>query len=371
MNDASATLAANRYGVRPDTIHSLYGSSPAEQIVNFFQSKGLSRAAAAGIAGNTKQESSDNPNAPGGGLIQGQGGRTSHGSLQQQLEGVWGELTGPERGTLGALKAAKTPSEAARIFSQRFERPGIPMLGNRERYANEAYGANPPHSQSQGVGRTPPIPGTPPTQTTEVNLPALQKAQSAARIGKLFSPSERKENPLFSSGILSQKAPNPAEFLQTRTTPGTPGTPTPQAPQPTAPQAAGAGKLGGFLGASAPLQIKRIDEGQDIQTRPGEALLAPGDGQVIAVKADPSGFGPSYPVVKITTGPLAGTSWYLGHTDTALRQGDSFKAGQPIAHTSRTGHNAPPGWAELGFANTLGQGNKGQGAATQRYLRGR
>lgn len=94
---------------------------------------------AAGIVGNTQQESSNNPNAAGGGLIQGQGGRTSSGSLQQQLHGIDAELNGPERHTLAALRTARTPQQAALIFSQRFERPGEPRNDLRTKYALEAF----------------------------------------------------------------------------------------------------------------------------------------------------------------------------------------------------------------------------------------
>lgn len=94
---------------------------------------------AAGIVGNTTQESSNNPNAPGGGLIQGQGGRTSSGTLEQQLHGIDAELRGPERHTLQALKGARTPQQAALIFSKMFERPGIPMNEKRQQYALEAF----------------------------------------------------------------------------------------------------------------------------------------------------------------------------------------------------------------------------------------
>jgi len=94
---------------------------------------------AAGIVGNTQQESSNNPNAAGGGLIQGQGGRTSSGSLQQQLHGIDAELNGPERHTLAALRTARTPQQAALIFSQRFERPGEPRNDLRTKYAVEAF----------------------------------------------------------------------------------------------------------------------------------------------------------------------------------------------------------------------------------------
>lgn len=108
------------------------------RIWDYFRRRGYSPAAVAGILGNTQQESSNNPNAAGGGLIQGQSGRTSSGSLQQQLQGIDAELRGPERATAQALKRATTPQQAALIFSKRFERPGIPMNEKRQQYAAEA-----------------------------------------------------------------------------------------------------------------------------------------------------------------------------------------------------------------------------------------
>lgn len=201
------------------------------------------------------------------------------------------------------------------------------------------------------------VPGTP--ASSELDVAALRKAQTDTALAKLLSPGER---PSF----LSTKEPNPSEYV--KSVPGTPARTVAQPPPQGEPQRGGT-KLGGFLSASAPLQYNRLDEGQDVQTRPGEALLAPGDGVVIAVKVDPSGFGPDYPVVKFTSGPMAGKSVYLGHTDTALQAGAKFRAGQTIAHTSKTGHNAPPGWAEIGEGQTLGEGNKGQGARIAPYLR--
>jgi hypothetical protein len=114
-------------------------SSVEVQSLAYFISKGLTPAQAAGIVGNFKQESGLNPQAAGGGLDQGQGSRFHGGTLQQQLDGIWSELVGSERNTLAALKRASSPEEAARIFSNLFERPGIPALSNRERYAREAY----------------------------------------------------------------------------------------------------------------------------------------------------------------------------------------------------------------------------------------
>lgn len=121
------------------------GSSPsgsvapsAKSIREFFEGKGLSNAQAAGIVGNFSQESALNPNAPGGGLDQGQGSRAHGGPLLSQLEAIWAELMGPERGSLAALRHTRTPEQAARVFSQRFERPEIPNLPAREKYAREA-----------------------------------------------------------------------------------------------------------------------------------------------------------------------------------------------------------------------------------------
>jgi TP901 family phage tail tape measure protein len=129
-------------------------------IMGLLMAHGLTAAQAAGVVGNLQQESSLNPNAPGGGLDQGQGSRAHGGTVAQQIEAIWKELEGSEHATLVALKAAKSPAEAARIFSEKFERPGKPMLGNRERYADEAYKAHPqahhshrPHEQAtSGTG---------------------------------------------------------------------------------------------------------------------------------------------------------------------------------------------------------------------------
>jgi murein DD-endopeptidase MepM/ murein hydrolase activator NlpD len=225
-------------------------------------------------------------------------------------------------------------------------------------------GHNPNATFKESIPRGSAIAGALARQISELDQPAFQKAKTSAAIGKLFSAGERRENPLFSSGLLGTKAPAEANFMHNRTIPGVPSVSRETTP-------AGNEKLGGFLSASAPLQYKRIDQGQDIQTRPGEALLAPGDGEVVAVKADPSGFGPAYPVVKFSSGPLVGQSVYLGHADSALKQGDHFKEGQTIARTSKTGHNAPPGWAEIGMASALGQGIHGQGAQIAPYLRRR
>lgn len=134
------------------------------------------------------------------------------------------------------------------------------------------------------------------------------------------------------------------------------------------------GKLGGFLPANATLKLGRIDQGQDGSTNPGGPILAPGNGVVVAVKSDPSGFGPSYPVVRFSSGPLAGKEVYIGHTLSALKPGQSFRGGQVLSHTGVNGYGnarGMPGWFEIGLASALGQGIHGQGAQIAPYLRGK
>lgn len=121
-------------------------------------------------------------------------------------------------------------------------------------------------------------------------------------------------------------------------------------------------KGGGFLPKGASYTPGRADQGRDFQTTPGGPIIAPGNGRVVAVKSDPNGFGPSYPVVYFTSGPYAGQFVYVGHTLAALMQGASFKKGQVISRTGTkpVGNASVPGWAEIGFAPGGNPGPFGQ-----------
>lgn len=128
-------------------------------------------------------------------------------------------------------------------------------------------------------------------------------------------------------------------------------------------------KLNGFLPGNAPLKLDRIDQGQDLATTPGGPILAPGNGEVIATPDNPGGFGFHYPVVRFTSGPLAGHEVYVGHTHSVLSPGEKFVAGQII---SRTGHGTPnegnartPGWAEIGLWGPSGPLAAGEAGATK------
>jgi murein DD-endopeptidase MepM/ murein hydrolase activator NlpD len=80
-------------------------------------------------------------------------------------------------------------------------------------------------------------------------------------------------------------------------------------------------------------------------------------GIVTAVAADPSGFGPNYPVILVTSGPLAGRYIYYGHVAASLvHVGDHVLAGQPIAIMGHTGDAAGLGHGhiEIGFSDGSG-----------------
>jgi hypothetical protein len=133
------------------------GHASASSIMSFFQSKGLSKAQAAGIVGNFMQESSLTPgdnSASGLGLAQWIGGRRTAEvayakglglnplSENAELQFAWHELNTSEKGALTALRGASSPAEAAKIFEKLYERAGIPALSNREAYANAAFAAS-------------------------------------------------------------------------------------------------------------------------------------------------------------------------------------------------------------------------------------
>lgn len=142
-------------GDKPSTGNTeLRGKTNAEKAFNFFTDKGLSKAQAAGIVGNLIQE---NPNfdtnkfGDGGnsrGIAQWNGPRrhalnaweAKNGTgMKSQLEFMWHELNTTERGALRALQRTQTPGEAARVFSQKYERPGTPVMSNRVRHAVLAF----------------------------------------------------------------------------------------------------------------------------------------------------------------------------------------------------------------------------------------
>jgi hypothetical protein len=100
----------------------------------------------------------------------------------------------------------------------------------------------------------------------------------------------------------------------------------------------------------------RHDQGRDLEYPANTPILAMGDGYVLSVGNDSSGFGIAYPIVHFTTGPWAGLDIYFGHTRAVVQAGQSFKQGQIISYTGDgTGPyvgNATgiPGHVEIGLA---------------------
>jgi murein DD-endopeptidase MepM/ murein hydrolase activator NlpD len=105
-------------------------------------------------------------------------------------------------------------------------------------------------------------------------------------------------------------------------------------------------------------QLGRTDEGVDIETAPdGAAVYAITPGVVTAVASDATGFGPDYPVIRVTSGPLAGDYIYYGHVAASLVQvGQRVAAGQPIAVMGHTGDAASLGHGhiEIGLSDATG-----------------
>lgn len=132
----------------------------AQQTIDFFMSKGLTRAQAAGIAGNLLYESGFNPSAVGDGgtsfgvaqwhLGRGNAMKTwtqAHGysstSFKGQLEFLWHELNSNESYALGKLRATSTPYDAGMAFCRYFERPAYinPARGQAaDRFYRESGG---------------------------------------------------------------------------------------------------------------------------------------------------------------------------------------------------------------------------------------
>jgi murein DD-endopeptidase MepM/ murein hydrolase activator NlpD len=105
-------------------------------------------------------------------------------------------------------------------------------------------------------------------------------------------------------------------------------------------------------------QLGRTDDGVDIEGAPdGVAVYSITPGIVTAVASDPSGFGPDYPVILATRGPLAGQYIYYGHVAASLvRVGQHVLAGEPIAVMGHTGDAASLGHGhiEIGFSDASG-----------------
>ena len=230
-------------------------STLAQQIARTLQNAGLSRAGAAGVLGNLQQESSINPNAPGGGLAQWIGSRQTALQKFAASQGKPATDPGAQTGFLlselktgypslyGSLKSATDPRAAALAFSQQFERPGVPMNQNRENYAASLYGqiggGGPGLSTSPGaVSAGPSFTTTGPS--TQFDQAAFDQAKRAALAGQFLAESAKTTNLLaapgpkssipsglspIGPGLLTTKTPNAADFTTSTAAQTTQNTP--------------------------------------------------------------------------------------------------------------------------------------------------
>lgn len=143
-------------------------SERMRQGMRYYTSKGFTKEQAAGIMGNLYHESGGlNPaikekGGSGFGLAQwttkdrraglaayAQSKGKEIDDYQMQLEYVLVELEQNKAYGLEQLKQAKSAEEAAKIFSDKFERPGIPHMDRRMKYANAALAEYSPAQQVQ------------------------------------------------------------------------------------------------------------------------------------------------------------------------------------------------------------------------------
>jgi hypothetical protein len=111
--------------------------------------------------------------------------------LDFQLDYTLEELNGPERGAMNALSRATTAEEAARLYSERFLRPGIPHMDRRLSEARRLAGMG--NAAPQGGAQAP-----------------QQPANALAGVPGADTRTEVAENPLSRLSTLQQ---DPAAFM--------------------------------------------------------------------------------------------------------------------------------------------------------------
>lgn len=138
----AASASASAGGTRPAPTNTAGVTATAGSLMKYLEANGLTRVAAAGVVGNLRQESSLNPNAPGGGLAQWQAPRgPSSWTLPAQLDYLVTDLHTNYSGLVDQLNQAASPQQAAVLFQNGYEKPD-PAHANtaaRVSYANAAY----------------------------------------------------------------------------------------------------------------------------------------------------------------------------------------------------------------------------------------
>lgn len=236
-------------------------SSNVAAAYRFLRRKGLSPAQASGVIGSMQGESglsldpaAVNPNGGATGIAQWLGGRKTAAvmtkQLGPQLNHLWGELQGPERGAYKALKAAHTPEQAAIAWQRAFER-GAPFeqkynlrASNARKVFNQLAGADVgslPTAGGSSGGKTRSVPGATVTSATwnggvqpardEPSMKAaiMQTLGQRRGLGDFRRSRLKQAQYLFQSGAATERVPVQAtgNLQLTRTqVPGAPQRPS-------------------------------------------------------------------------------------------------------------------------------------------------
>lgn len=353
----------------------------------------VGRVGAAGIAGNLMQESSDNPASAGGGLAQWQGTRytglvkyaQSRGlpvtSAQAALGYLVQDLKGPYAGLTAQLRSARDPGHAAVLFSNIYERPGTPMLGNRINYARQALGQPAGQVSLPGAASGLPRASQPSLESivSTFDQQGFNEAKGRYIVGQFLAHEQNPfdmgpkganlgGNPLLESGVLPSTPPNPADFQ---------GVKAVQAAQNGLQQLAGGtslkvhpGSVPGYRGYVNPIpgaQIGRTDMGVDANLRPGMPIRAIGDSQVIGIS--PNWYkGQPYIALRLLNGPQRGKVYYVAEQiSPTVRPGQVVHAGDTIGRYAASGTGLELGWGSPTPGRTLAQATSGysEGQVTQ------
>lgn len=170
----------------------------------FLRGKGFTPAQTAGIVGGLKGESGPhldpsarNPTSGAIGIGQWLGGRARGvrpGDLQGQLQHLWSELQGPERGAFQRVKSAHTIEDAVSAWVRGFERPSAgeiaSSIGGRNQMARDVFRrlggvGGDPNAAAGGQTRDRPVSGGS-TRTTTTITPGVDNSQARAALVQQF-----------------------------------------------------------------------------------------------------------------------------------------------------------------------------------------
>jgi hypothetical protein len=163
-------------------------------------------------------------------------------------------------------------------------------------------------------------------------------------------------NPLFASGALTTKAPNPSDYQTAHTTLQKLAGSTPLNQHPVA--FAGNLKGSGYTNPLPGAAWGRTDMGVDANMKAGAPIKALGDSKVVNIY--PNWYkGQPYVLMQLLNGPQAGKYYYVAEAiNPTVRAGQQVRAGQTIGTYNPGGTGLELGWGTAG-APTQAQATTG------------